>query len=171
VSDLTVENKNKMNTGWLLPALTIIVVIAIAISALALTGVLGGTAPTGMTPETPQELWQSKGIDSYRFTLQVSCFCLMEMVQPVTVEVQNGEVASITYVADGSPANPEFFDRYSTIDKLFTIIEDADAQNAVRLDVTYEETYGVPLSIDIDISELMADEELYLTTSNFEPLP
>ncbi|MBK7556184.1 MAG: hypothetical protein IPI55_16730 [Flavobacteriales bacterium] len=39
-----------------------------------------------------------------------------------------------------------------------------------RLDVTYDEATGVPQSIAIDISEQMADEELYLEISGFEAL-
>jgi hypothetical protein len=36
--------------------------------------------------------------------------------------------------------------------------------------VTYDEVTGVPQSINIDISEQMADEELYLEISGFEAL-
>ena len=44
------------------------------------------------------------------------------------------------------------------------------AQEPARLDVTYNEATGVPQSINIDISEQMADEELYLEVSGFEAL-
>jgi hypothetical protein len=48
------------------------------------------------------------------------------------------------------------------------IINEAEAQGAARLDVSYDEATGVPQSIVIDISEQMADEELYLDVSGFE---
>lgn len=170
MSELTFENKTKNNRGWLLPLMIIVLVTAITIITLALSGAFGATAKTETAPETPQALWESQAVESYRYTLQVGCFCLQEMTQPVIIEVKNGEVASIIYLADGSAANPDFFERYDSIDKLFAVINDAQAQGPARLDVTYDETYGVPLSINIDISEMIADEELYLTLSNFETI-
>jgi cytoskeletal protein RodZ len=168
MSELTFENKNENKRGWLLPLMFVVLVTAVAIAALALSGVFSTTATTENSPETPQGLWESQGIESYQYTLQVGCFCMTDMTQPVIIEVQNGEVASITYAADGSAANPELFERYNSIDKLFTVIDEAEAQDPALLDVTYDETYGVPLSVNIDISEMMADEELYLTISDFQ---
>jgi hypothetical protein len=100
----------------------------------------------------------------------VGCFCIVEMTRPVTVEVIDGEAVSFTYVDDGSAADPALFERYDSIDELFAIIADAEAEDPVRLDVTYDETYGVPTKVDIDISEMIADEELYLEVSGFEAL-
>ena len=119
----------------------------------------------------PQALWHSLDSDSYRYTLTVSCFCPQELVQPVIVEVIDGELASLTYAESGQPAEPLFFESYTSIDKLHGIIDDAAAQDPARLDVTYDEATGVPLNVDIDISELMADEEIRFTVEDFEQLP
>lgn len=120
---------------------------------------------------TPQALWESQNIDSYQFDLQIGCFCLFELVQPVRVVVENGEVSSITYLEDGAPADVALFDGFATIDQLFARLAANQAQDPVKFDVTYDETLGIPLSADIDISEMMMDEELQFTVTNFEKRP
>jgi hypothetical protein len=172
MSDLALEKTTEKKRGWLLPLLVIVLIAAVAVTALALSGAFSGAVTTENTavPDTPQARWESHELESYRYTLQVGCFCLQESTLPVTIEIQDGEVASITYVDDGTAADPALFERYNSIDKLFAVINDAEAQDPARLDVTYDETYGVPLSVNIDISEMIADEELYLEVSSFEAL-
>jgi hypothetical protein len=159
--------------SWLSILLVIALVLIGAVVVLAAAGVLA-LVPTSVTttidPDaSPRAVWQAQGIDHYRYTLQVSCFCLTDMTRPVTIEVRDGQVVSLTYADDGTAANAELFASYSTAEGLFTIIEEAEAEGAVRLDVVYNEA-GFPISINIDISELMADEELYLTIAEFERL-
>jgi hypothetical protein len=170
MSDLTLEKTNEKKRGWLPLLLVIVLVAAVAVAALAMSGVFSGANTADSTPDTPQALWESQAVNDYRYTIQVGCFCITDLTRPVTIEVQDGEVASVTYVDDGSAADPLLFEQYNSIDKVFAIIADAEAQDPVRLDVTYDETYGVPLSVNIDISEQIADEELYLTLSGFEPI-
>ncbi len=169
MSEITFENKSESKRGWLLPLFLVVLIGAVA-AVLALSGAFSPTDTAAGEAETPQALWESQAVESYRYTIQVGCFCPPELRDPVNVEVLNGEVESVTYVADGTAVNMAFFESYSTIDKVFTILNDAEAQDPARFDVTYDETYGVPLSVNIDISEMMADEEIYLTISDFEPI-
>lgn len=162
--------KNSRRRTWLLVAIVVIVVAAAAAVAVMWERP-GAVAPGGQdAPESPAELWEAQGLESYRYTLQVGCFCLVEMTRPVVIEVRDGAVASISYAEDGSAADPTLFERYDSVEDLFAVISEAEAQDPARLDVSYAEETGVPLSIDIDISEQMADEELYLTVSEFEAL-
>jgi hypothetical protein len=117
-----------------------------------------------------QTQWAAADIDSYRYELAVSCFCITDMTMPVNVEVQNGEVASITYVEDGSAANPELFERYATVDSLLAVLAEYEAQDPVKFDVTFDAATGVPTDVAIDVDEMMADEELWFTVTNFEEL-
>jgi len=176
MSTLTMNKKNNRRT-WVL--LAVVVVVAAAAAVALLWDGPAAVAPGGQeAPDSPQagsyegsyELWEAQELASYRYTLQVGCFCLVEMTRPVVIEVHDGEVASVTYADDGSAADPALFERYDSIDDLFAVISEAEAQDPARLDVVYDEETGVPLSVDIDISELMADEELYLTVSGFEAL-
>lgn len=167
MSTLSINNNRRT---WLVIAVVIILVVAVAAVALLWEGP-AAVAPEGQeAPQNPQALWEAQELQNYRYTLQVSCFCLREMTQPVVIEVRDGQVASITYTEDGTAADPSLFERYDSIDDLFAVIDEAEAQDPARLDVTYAEETGVPLSVDIDISEQMADEELYLTVSDFEAL-
>ncbi|RCJ19010.1 hypothetical protein A6S26_28020 [Nostoc sp. ATCC 43529] len=117
-----------------------------------------------------RRLWNNQNIANYRYTLSNSCFCLPDARGPVIIEVRNGQTTSITSVETGQPVNPEFFDKYDTITKLFNLIQDAINRRAERLDVDYNARLGYPTQISIDYSFQIADEEIYLTIENFEEL-
>ena len=159
----------RLRSGFLIAA------AFVAIAALILwqlgSGMPAADRPaTGEQPGTPREIWAGQNIDSYRFDLEIGCFCLREMTRPVTIEVVDGNVASITYLDDGTAADPQVFTRFATIDQLFERLAEKKAENPVKFDVTYDETNGIPLTATIDVSEMIADEELWLTVSNFESL-
>jgi hypothetical protein len=118
-----------------------------------------------------QQKWAQQNLENYRYTLQVGCFCPPEVRQPVVVEVRNGKVASIAAAENGKSVNPDYFQNYDSVAKLFEIVEDAIARDAYRLDITYDETLGYPTQINIDYNQYMADEERYLTIENLAPIP
>jgi hypothetical protein len=76
----------------------------------------------------------------------------------------NGEVVS--------PTDPMYENilQYATIDGLFSYLASDSVQEADKLTVTYDPTYGFPTEMDIDFIELAMDDELYLSVSGFEPL-
>jgi hypothetical protein len=162
---ITKENQR----SWFL-ALLVTFFLAVALVWYIWAGAAPRTSANDKPADTPAALWESQAVDDYRYTLQVGCFCLVDVTRPVIVEVKDGQVASITYADDGTAADPALFERYDSIDNLFAVINEAEAQEPARLDVTYDEATGVPQSIVIDISEQMADEELYLEVSDFEAL-
>jgi hypothetical protein len=118
--------------------------------------------------QSNQQLWNQQNISSYRYKLQRSCFCIEEARQPVEVAVKNGRTISVTAVNSNKPVNPEFFNNYDSIPKLFAVIQDAINRKASRLDVKYHPTLGYPTQINIDYDTQLADEELYLTVENLE---
>ncbi|MGQ4648000.1 DUF6174 domain-containing protein [Lyngbya aestuarii] len=115
-------------------------------------------------------LWTQQDIVNYRYTLSVSCFCLTEVTQPVIVEVRNAEFASVVAAESGQPVNPEFFQEYNSIRKLFEVIQDAIDQKADYLLVNYDPNLGYPTQINIDYSAQIADEEKFLTIENLEAI-
>jgi Family of unknown function (DUF6174) len=117
-----------------------------------------------------RELWNRQNISNYRYTLSNSCFCIPDARGPVIIEVRNGQTVSITSVATGQPADPQFFQQYNTIPKLFNVIRDAIQRQADNLDVTYNHKLGYPTQINIDYETQIADEELFLTIENFQVL-
>ncbi|MFN6563807.1 MAG: DUF6174 domain-containing protein [Nostoc sp. ChiSLP01] len=117
-----------------------------------------------------RNLWNKQNISNYRYTFSNGCFCIPEARGPVIIEVRNGQTKSITSVATGQPVNPEFFQKYNTIPKLFNVIQDAIARRASNLDVNYSPRLGYPTQINIDYNSQIADEEIYLTIENFEQI-
>lgn len=170
MSTQNVALKHENRRGWFVAALLVIFLLVAGVGWFLWTAAAPDTAVNQLPGDTPAAVWAAQGIDDYRYTVQVSCFCLVEATRPVIVEVKDGQAVSLTYADDGTAADPALFERYDSIDKIFAIISEAEAQEPARLDVTYDEATGVPQSIAIDISEQMADEELYLEISGFESL-
>ena len=119
-----------------------------------------------------RDKWQDAGISHYRFNLNISCFCIFTQDMPLIIEVQDGEVVSMEYQSGNEidPSNLELFERYATIDRIFAELETALVE-ADSVTVEYDETYGFPTQVSIDLDQQMADEEIYLTISDFEALP
>ncbi len=145
------------------------------ITLLLLALILAACSAGGSELNRNQSMWQDAGINHYRFQLNVGCFCLFRSQMPMTVEVKNGEVVSMTDVnGETFPLDDpmsEFVLKYATIDRLFSELESDSVREADNLTVSYDPTYGFPAEVAIDFIELAADDELYLSVSAFEPLP
>ncbi|QKQ72203.1 DUF6174 domain-containing protein [Nostoc sp. TCL240-02] len=115
-------------------------------------------------------LWNQQNISNYRYTFSNGCFCISDARGPVVIEVRNGQTTSITSVATGQAVNPEFFQNYKTIPKLFNVIQDAINRQAYSLNVSYSPKLGYPTKIEIDYNSQIADEEIYLTIENFQEI-
>lgn len=143
------------------------IVFLVLIVALTACSALGGSEYS-----RNQKKWQDANITHYRFNLFVGCFCAFSQDMPLVIEVKDGEVVSMGYQT-GNPLNEgdrEYFSRFATIDRLFLGLEEALDQ-ADRVTVTYQPTYGFPVEVNIDLIEQAADDELYFTVSAFEALP
>jgi hypothetical protein len=119
-----------------------------------------------------REQWDSLGVSHYRFELTISCFCPFMDVIPVTVEVKDGKIVSMTDV-NGQPLRAEFretFDEAATVEELFAIAEE-NLSNADQVEVTYDAQYGVPTSIVADRIRLAVDDEISYYVEFFEVLP
>jgi len=132
------------------------------------------SAGTSTELEKNRQTWQDSGITHYRFSLNIGCFCAFRSQMPITVEVQNGEIISITY-PDGTLAaetDPgyETFSRYATIERIFSELEAGLAGDAEEVTVTYDSARGYPSEIYFDYIKDAVDDELSLTVSNFEVL-
>ena len=117
--------------------------------------------------------WQDANIAHYRYDIFVSCFCAFRDDMPMIIEVNNGEIVSITS-AKGNIITPsdslyEVVKNYAGMDALFTQLKDASAE-ADKVEVTYDPTYGFPAILAIDQIEQAMDDELYITVDNFEIL-
>jgi hypothetical protein len=132
-------------------------------------------SPSGSEFDQNKATWDNANISHYRYTLSVSCFCAFMDEMPVTIEVENEQVVSITSVkgtvidSSNTLVYPAV-EPYTTIDDLFAQLKSAQGE-AEEITVEYDPTYGYPSSIAIDYIKQAADDELYLTVESFEVLP
>lgn len=138
----------------------------------ACTAVAGATGDQSEI-EQNKEKWQNANISHYRYNLHISCFCIFVENMPLVIEVQDGEVVSMEF-HNGAELDPQLrqdlFDKYATIDGLFAELEAGLNGGADNVVVKYDPTYGFPTEVTLDFEEQAADDELYLTLSNFEEL-
>lgn len=119
------------------------------------------------TLQANQTKWNSlTSAGNYDFTVVNSGFRI-DGGRPVNISVRNGAISSATYADTGTAAAD-----YSrvTMQDLFKQINDAYTISAERVNVSYDATTGAPLSIYIDQSSMIADEETAYTVSNIKIL-
>lgn len=118
--------------------------------------------------------WQDANVSHYRFQLNIGCFCGFRNDMPLTIEVKDGQIVSITKV-DGTlvTSTDQFYglySTYSTIDNLFGQLKSELEGTAYKVEVTYDAAYGFPSDVYIDRIKDAADDETSLQVSNFEVL-
>jgi hypothetical protein len=145
------------------------------ITLVILAMILAACSFGGSELSRNQVKWQEAGITHYRFQLNVSCFCLFRSQMPLTIEVKDGEIVSMTDVnGEAFPMDDPMSDlvmKHATISRIFSELDSDSVREADSLTVTYDSAYGFPAEVAIDFVELAADDELYLSVSGFEPLP
>ncbi|MCC6299030.1 MAG: hypothetical protein IT314_07010 [Anaerolineales bacterium] len=138
--------------------------------------ILAACSAGGSELERNRQTWQDAGISHYRMDLFLSCFCAFNDLMPLSVEVKDGEVVSMTD-KDGNPIsaddpNYSFFVGLATVDRLFAELESAmSGAEAGDIIVKYDAALGFPTEASIDYIKEAVDDELYVTVSGFEKLP
>jgi CubicO group peptidase (beta-lactamase class C family) len=144
-------------------------------AVLLFTSLTTVSCSTGTPQEltTNEKLWETQALKDYDFTLERQAFAPEDWRGPVNIQVRNGEAVAVTYVSTGEAVTGGKFDNADTIDKLFTVLEDAYGGNnefqhrADTIDVTYNSQMGYPEDLYIDVSQKIADEERGYSVSNF----
>jgi hypothetical protein len=117
-----------------------------------------------------RQRWVGAGIHDYEFEFRRVCFCLPEATEPVRITVRNDVVTSVVRMRDGQPASANVAS-WPTVDSLFADVQRSIDQNAERLDVDYDATYGYPRSVVVDALAAMVDDEYFLSAANLRRLP
>jgi hypothetical protein len=148
----------------------ILIVMALILAGCA---AMGNALGSQSEIEQNKEKWQDAGISHYRYNLFISCFCVFTQDMPLIIEVQDGEVVSMEFQSgkEIDPSLLELFEKYATIDRVFTEVEAGLNGAADNVVVTYDPTYGFPTEVTLDFEQQAADDEIYLTLSNLEVLP
>jgi hypothetical protein len=97
--------------------------------------------------------WKAGHLRSYRYTLQVSCFCPPNK--------------AVYVVRNGVPRTSAKTDKHlATVPRLFKIVQGAIDHKVAALTATYS-ARGVPRSISIDGSRRIADDEVGYSLTHF----
>lgn len=108
--------------------------------------------------DAARALWASAGSDDYDMTFNWQCFCVVEFVERVDLEVRSNTVSAGVVTDDGVALSSERLGEYQTVSELFDFIQDAIDQDAAEIRVSYA-SEGYPDEVWIDYDERMADEE------------
>lgn len=112
-------------------------------------------------------LWQKHSIKDYQITFKRTCFCLRKYILPANIAVENGKKVKVVYAEDGKAVPEDYINL--TIKQVFELIAEAIKKEAELIKVTYDEKYGFPVELYIDYSTQIADEEIYISLTNFKP--
>lgn len=100
--------------------------------------------------------WQAKGVDDYVILVRLSCFCVP--AKAVRTVIRGDRTVKVTQ--GDRRLRPR---RGWSVDELFSMIRDASAaSDSVTTDYSRR---GVPQSIAIDPSTMVADDETYYSVS------
>ncbi|MDG1024133.1 MAG: DUF6174 domain-containing protein [Flavobacteriaceae bacterium] len=130
---------------------------------------LNCTKNTEVIPEDEvsqqEQKWKKQGITEYAFTLQISCFCIVDYTRPKSIVVKNNQIESVNGIAYTDLE----YETYMTFDDFFEYIKERQKENPVQENLEFDPTYGFPTYIYFDISEMIADEEIGYTITDFLP--
>jgi hypothetical protein len=109
--------------------------------------------------------WRAAGLRNYAFTFYQSCFCIGR--QPIRISVENDKVRSARNISDGAAVKPAEVGQPLTMNDIFQKIEAGYTKPADHIRLTLNPELGYPERVYIDYVEMMADEELSFTISDF----
>lgn len=116
-------------------------------------------------------LWDAAAISDYSMTFQRLCrFCGVEFAIPVRITVRGDTIYEVTDLDTGTPVAQPVTGAFLTIDGVFDVIRDAIDQNAVEIDVSYNNMLGYPTDVAIDLSRSMFNDETQFQIREFAEL-
>jgi hypothetical protein len=135
---------------------------------LSMLGLVACTA----IPSTLEErsVWTSKNLSSYSYTLQQSCFCPVEYLKAMRLEVRNGTLASIKYVDSGLDVPQNLRPSVFKIEAFFDLIDSTRAKGGAVKNLSFDATLGYPSQMLIDPNPDATDEEITYNISELKAL-
>jgi len=140
--------------------------------------ILGFAAASGLADETglarlesARQLWQTAGIDDYRYRYQKYCDCYRGEPPVTVVTVRRGTIERVFHLHDDSnrevPARDGSLDLYWTVPDLFDKLQAAYDLGAT-VDVDYDSGLGYPARLYIDYDATLIGDETDLRLSGVE---
>jgi hypothetical protein len=112
-------------------------------------------------------LWESQGLDDYRFVVRRSCFCPPDLALPTLIDVRADVPVRAMVVADESliPAHLGL-----TVEDIFRQIERAIDGGFELIDVRYDPEMGYPIQATLDPGGGIQDAGMDFSCSDVTPL-
>ena len=143
---------------------------------LVMLALILAACSAGSTSDFDKNLakWSGANISHYRYQLFIGCFCPFGGDMPLTIEVKDGEVVSMTR-SDGTAVNStdpsyDIFESYATIDRVFLKLEADQSGDADEVIATFDSNYGFPANVAVDNIKEAIDDEISYQVSEFEVL-
>lgn len=146
-------------------------------SLLLATLLLVGCSSASFDGETPEAVnitsddvaearaaWVASGVEDYTMRLTRHCFCGEDWRGPFDVRVENGTVVDVEFGGDDVPT-----ERALSVDALLDLLDDAIDEDAASVRAAFDSDLGVPVRLQIDYDERMADEEIGYTIERVRP--
>ena len=156
---------------------TVLIVVAVLVLAALIYVLAFGMPGSSQADQLDANLqkWQAQDVAHYRMKVNIGCFCPFFDRMPVTVEVRDGQVLSVTDsqgqpVAADDPIRSFGNEPLMTMPGIFAYAREA-LQTADETTLSYDPTLGYPVSLNIDRIELAIDDEMSVLISEFEVLP
>ena len=102
--------------------------------------------------DAARRAWASRGIRSYAYTMEISCFCIHR--GRYGVEVRDGQLASVRDAQTGAPSPESRVEWILTVDQLFERMGQA-VRLGTRVRAVYDARLGYPSEAEIG---LLADD-------------
>ena len=115
--------------------------------------------------QAAKEQWERTNIEDYKVEIERICFCGGPF--RYTMSVNDGEIVEVLDSETGEAV--EHLGGYSTIDELFTWLEQAAAQNPQKLELEFHPQLGYPTFVDYNQSDMIADEEMLMRLEDLQP--
>jgi hypothetical protein len=128
--------------------------LALIIVVLALPATAVASPQSKLT--SAKDRWRATHLSDYTFDLEISCFC-RPLPDPIHLTVKDGKPVDPPEAARGA----------TTVPKIFRIIQSAIDGHAATVKATYG-AKGLPRSVYIDRSKMIADEEVTYSSSHLK---
>ena len=116
-----------------------------------------------------REKWQAAKPRTYRYVYTRYCECLPQSTGPFRVTADGDSLLSVVKPGPlgDSSLTPGAY-AYLAVDSVFAKIEAYLQRGVHRSEIVFDNTYGFPTDVNIDIDASMADEEYILSIRDFK---
>lgn len=129
----------------------------------------GGPDPGEQIYLSSLEQWNSEGPSSYDMVLRRQTISATPDLS-VLITVRNGTVTSRTYDGTAIPVEPGSVVYYPDVPGLFQFVRSAMDADPFLLSTEYDEAYGYPSSINLDMYAGRTDDNVIYTVTSFTPI-